>query len=263
MSDPDALAPLVGLWGLDPAHSDSAEGQSAKRAVYTILAGSQGLSIHARWTDPDDQTHQVAFLAIPDGRRHPLPGGDGWMESALDGGELIVRMGGDDGEHYRLRHSRDGERLVVREESLGEHGWESSRTAYRPTAAKQVLLYRRDLKMRKGKIAAQCAHASMAVFFRRNHGDPGELRIPLDGPMAVWSAGRFAKIVLSVEDEPALLRAHAEAVRTGLPAALITDSGKTEFGGVPTRTAVALGPAATDEIDRISGPDGLVATRLA
>ena len=81
--------------------------------------------------------------------------------------------------------------------------------------------------------------------------------------MAVWSKGRFAKVVLSVDSEEELVRAYDLAMERGIPAALITDSGKTEFGGVPTRTTVALGPAAVMEIDEISGPSGLVPTKLA
>jgi hypothetical protein len=75
---------------------------------------------------------------------------------------------------------------------------------------KQVIVYRRDLKMRKGKIAAQVAHASMKVFFDRQItgldstirerilGDPHSfLVIPLDDPMDAWVKGLFTKIVLT------------------------------------------------------------------
>lgn len=134
---------------------------------------------------------------------------------------------------------------------------------WRPSSTKQVLCYRRDLSMRKGKIAAQCAHGSMAVFFRRDTAREGELVIPLDGPMEHWSRRGFAKIVLSVETEEDLLLVHRSAQEAGLPTALITDAGRTEFKGVPTRTVVAVGPAALGEIDRITGREGLVACKLA
>ena len=65
-------------------------------------------------------------------------------------------------------------------------------------------------------------------------------------------------------DENATRAAIKEAARErGLPTSLITDAGRTEFGGVPTRTAVAVGPAVVGEIDAITGPEGLVATKLA
>lgn len=141
---------------------------------------------------------------------------------------------------------------------------------------KQVILYRRDLKMRKGKIAAQCAHASLAVFLQRQieparvvvHVDGARVDdetwvVPLDPAMATWVRSRFTKVVLSVEDEAALLAAHQLAEAAGLPCALVRDAGRTEFHGVPTYTTCAIGPAAVEAIDRISGPGGEVATKLA
>ena len=129
---------------------------------------------------------------------------------------------------------------------------------------KQVLVYRRDLAMRKGKIAAQCAHAALAVFTRRrvDVGD-GHLHVPLDDAMRTWLARGGAKIVLSVETEQDLLEIHRLAEAAGLPTVVITDAGKTEFGGVPTRTVVAVGPAEADAIDAITGPGGAVTTKLA
>jgi len=133
---------------------------------------------------------------------------------------------------------------------------------------KQVILYRRDLKMRKGKIAAQVAHASMKVLLNRAAprspgDDPLSITLTMTPDMASWVRGRFAKVVLSVEDEDALLAAYSEAQQRGLPCAIITDSGKTEFHGVPTRTTVAIGPASAELIDPITGRDGLIQTKLA
>lgn len=145
---------------------------------------------------------------------------------------------------------------------------------------KQVLLYRRDLNMRKGKIAAQCAHASLSVFLHReidalatptaSGGAPPQpldptrtMVLDLDPIMLAWARHGQAKIVLSVDDEAALVRAHTLAREAGLPTALIRDAGHTEFGGVPTLTACAIGPARVEDIDRITGPEGAVATKLA
>ena len=55
----------------------------------------------------------------------------------------------------------------------------------------------------------------------------------------------------------------AVAQAAGLPCALIRDLGATEFHGVPTHTAIAIGPAEAAEIDRITGPDGVIRTSLA
>jgi len=133
---------------------------------------------------------------------------------------------------------------------------------------KQVLLVRTDLNMRKGKIAAQCAHGAMKVFLDqktlafRPPGEPTLLVVPLTPAMEAWVTGSFTKIVLGVETETELLRAHEEAVARGIPTALVTDMGATEFHGVPTNTVVALGPDEADKIDLVTGPGGLVKTKL-
>lgn len=130
------------------------------------------------------------------------------------------------------------------------------------TATKQIIVVRTDLNMRKGKIAAQAAHASMKVLLDRATVRDGVLSMPLSGPMADWVAGRFTKIVLGVASEADLVRAYEEALSRGIPAALVTDAGATEFHGVPTRTAAAIGPDEADWIDAITGPAGIVPTKL-
>ena len=245
------LENFLGLWG-------------RPSAIYTLVGDAGVLDVHARWTDTEDVTRQVAYQGVLDGDWHALGEHDLELYAAIEGDALVTRVRGLDGEVRRAFRtlSPDGS-LHIRQEFLADGAWTTVTHIYKRTQAKQVLVYRRDLKMRKGKIAAQCAHASMAVFFRNNRGPASELRVPLDGPMAIWTAGRFAKVVLSVESEDDLLEIHRQATARLIPTALITDAGKTEFKGVPTRTAVAIGPAALQEIDPITGPDGLVATKLA
>lgn len=129
---------------------------------------------------------------------------------------------------------------------------------------KQVILVRTDLNMRKGKIAAQVAHGSMQVFTQRADMDTGltRLSVALTPEMQEWLWGTHTKIVLGVESEAALLSAFALASHTGLPCALVTDLGLTEFGGVPTHTVVAIGPADADAIDLLTGPNGKIRTKL-
>lgn len=127
------------------------------------------------------------------------------------------------------------------------------------TDYKQVIVLRKDLQMRKGKMVAQGAHASMAVFTR----GPGtrfvagpqglEMRVLLDDSAAAWLTGRFRKICVSADSEAELLSLHQRALDAGLPCALIQDSGITEFGGVPTYTALAIGPGPNERIDPLTG----------
>lgn len=127
---------------------------------------------------------------------------------------------------------------------------------------KQVIVIRKDLNMRKGKMVAQGAHASMAVLLNAGkmhtaHGGSFELDEEDFGKFGQavfdWLCGAFTKICVSVDSEERLIEIYNNAKAAGLPCSLITDSGKTEFGGVPTNTAVAVGPAESDQVDAITG----------
>ncbi len=258
-----SLAPFAGCWHLDLSASDYAGLPAPEAATYAVLATGDRVRFHARWHDTTG-THQMAFEGTADGSHQPIADTDLALSCRVDDGALITEVFTGDTILQTATRRVDGDALTVTQELPGPGGTSVTVTStYRRTGVKQVICYRRDLKMRKGKIAAQCAHASMAVFFRHDTGDHSELRVALDGPMAVWSKGSFAKVVLSVETEEDLLKIHQEAQRRGLPTALITDAGRTEFHGVPTKTAVAVGPATLPEIDAITGPSGLVATKLA
>jgi len=126
---------------------------------------------------------------------------------------------------------------------------------------KQVIVVRKDLNMRKGKLAAQVAHASMAVILnmmskkRMLHGkmERWSLLMSDQDDIFKWLNESFKKIVVSVDSEAELMDLYVETQIAGLPCALIQDSGLTEFHGNPTYTAVAIGPATSEEIDRITG----------
>jgi PTH2 family peptidyl-tRNA hydrolase len=113
---------------------------------------------------------------------------------------------------------------------------------------KQVIVVRKDLNMRKGKMIAQGAHASLtAAFSAMNDAHKAET------DFREWFHGDQRKIAVGAPDEDTLHQVYAQAQAAGLPCALIQDHGLTEFGGVPTYTAVAIGPAEDADIDRITG----------
>jgi len=119
---------------------------------------------------------------------------------------------------------------------------------------KQVIVVRKDLNMRKGKIAAQASHASLKVFFDRMKSFFFKIYwIRMTKEMKKWKSGAFTKICVSVDSEEALYDIKAKAIQAKIPCALIVDSGKTEFNGVPTATCIALGPDESEKIDRITG----------
>lgn len=127
---------------------------------------------------------------------------------------------------------------------------------------KQVLVVRKDLNMRKGKIAAQCAHASLKVFldaaseissYGLSHCLRYNLTVPLWPEAVEWLEGAFTKICVSVDSEEELHTLHRTCNLRGIPNAIIRDSGDTEFHGVPTYTVLAIGPYKSEEIDKLTG----------
>jgi PTH2 family peptidyl-tRNA hydrolase len=116
---------------------------------------------------------------------------------------------------------------------------------------KQIIIVRKDLNMRKGKMIAQGAHASMGAILGLCERDGDKLVLNMDDRTLPWLTGRFKKICVYVNSEQELLDLYSAAKEAGLIASLIQDSGLTEFGGVKTYTAVAVGPDREDKIDLI------------
>jgi PTH2 family peptidyl-tRNA hydrolase len=125
-----------------------------------------------------------------------------------------------------------------------------------PDEVKQVIVVRRDLKMRRGKEVAQGSHASGAWLMEavaRSIGADGHAEVELDPVARVWVTGSWRKVTLQVRSEEELVELHEAATALGLRSHLVRDSGRTEFGGVPTLTALAIGPDLADEIDQVTG----------
>lgn len=118
---------------------------------------------------------------------------------------------------------------------------------------KQVIILRKDLNMRKGKMVAQGAHASMAAILEMGIKINDRFNIdPMPQATKEWLNGQFTKICVSVNSEQELLDLYNKAKNMGIPCSLIQDAGHTEFNGVPTYTAVAIGPDYSDIIDTIT-----------
>lgn len=133
---------------------------------------------------------------------------------------------------------------------------------FRTDSVKQVIVMRKDLGMRKGKMIAQGAHASLGVvlkhlltfilckIFKKKYSNT---------PYGIWINGQFTKIVLGVNSEKDLMNIHHQVIykdkveERHIPYALIKDAGKTEFHGNSTYTCIAIGPWWSKEIDEITG----------
>lgn len=118
---------------------------------------------------------------------------------------------------------------------------------------KQVIVIRKDLNMRKGKMISQGCHASMAAVTKYMETDwLGPWQMFPTPAMKEWFNNSFTKICVYVKSEKELKAIYEQAVEKELPCSLIKDNGKTEFKE-PTYTAVAVGPAEVEEIDEITG----------
>lgn len=106
---------------------------------------------------------------------------------------------------------------------------------------KQVILARADLKMSKGKLAAQASHASVEAALRSHKDD-----------LSVWRKLGMKKVVLKVKNLEELLDYKRKAEDAGLIAALITDAGHTELAP-GTVTCLAIGPAKEEKVDAVTG----------
>ena len=114
---------------------------------------------------------------------------------------------------------------------------------------KQVIIVRKDLNMRKGKMVAQGCHASLTAYLQTTtiaHGLRTNF-VAID-----WAKGDQKKICVGVDSEQELHDLYMLAVKAGLPASLILDKGLTEFKQ-PTYTAVGIGPALAEHVDKITG----------
>lgn len=115
---------------------------------------------------------------------------------------------------------------------------------------KQIILMRKDLKMRRGKEIAQGSHASMAFLIEN---DPsGNMPTQMLINYHEWLRTGQTKVCLQIHSEKELIELIEMASAKGLLANIITDAGRTEFGGVSTKTCGAIGPNKSEDIDKIT-----------
>jgi len=104
---------------------------------------------------------------------------------------------------------------------------------------KQTIIVRADLKLPKGKMAAQASHAAVEATLRSDRDAVKE-----------WRSHGMAKIVLKAVDEKEMLKYNQMAKDAGLITAVITDAGRTVIAP-GTKTCMAVGPAEEDELDAL------------
>ena len=108
---------------------------------------------------------------------------------------------------------------------------------------KQVIIVRTDLKMGKGKIAAQVAHAAVSASNAARWLKPEWFKKWIELGQKKIIVRTDSLEILSMKEE------HARVLR--IPFALIRDRGLTQL--LPgTVTALGLGPAPESELDKIT-----------
>lgn len=115
---------------------------------------------------------------------------------------------------------------------------------------KMVIVIRKDLQMRKGKMIAQAAHAAQEAILDRSVSPPCLKNDPL---IAQWLASDYRKIALQIDSEDELMQLFDQAKDLNINTHLVEDLGHTEFAGVKTRTAIALGPCPAEQVDQLTG----------
>ena len=109
---------------------------------------------------------------------------------------------------------------------------------------KMVIVVRQDLKMGKGKIAAQCSHAAVGAYkqlYRKN-----------EQLLRFWEYNGQPKVVVKCHDEMELLALQQQAKSLGVTATIIQDAGRTQVAS-GSKTVLGVGPAAETLVDRITG----------
>ncbi|XP_047330918.1 peptidyl-tRNA hydrolase 2, mitochondrial [Impatiens glandulifera] len=108
---------------------------------------------------------------------------------------------------------------------------------------KMVLVVRNDLKMGKGKIAAQCSHATLGLYKKLMNRAPKSLKR--------WEMCGQVKVVVKVESQDDMLNFQERAKSVNLPTHITIDAGRTQIAPNSRTVMAILGPA--DMVDDVTG----------
>lgn len=111
---------------------------------------------------------------------------------------------------------------------------------------KQSIIVRSDLRMSRGKLAVQVAHASVDAVLRALERDEWRRWVNK------WVSQGMKKVVVKVSNLEKLLELYEKCKKLDIPCSLIIDAGRTELEP-GTATSVGVGPAPSRLIDRVTG----------
>lgn len=123
------------------------------------------------------------------------------------------------------------------------HKFISTSLAAKPT--KLALIVRGDLKMSKGKTAAQCAHAAVMCYQSAAQGSKVQHAV-----LQNWCHMGQPKIVLRVDSYEQLSGLQLQAEQAKVVASMVRDAGRTQLEA-GTATVLGLGPAPAADLDKL------------
>jgi len=109
---------------------------------------------------------------------------------------------------------------------------------------KMVLVVRNDLKMGKGKAAAQCCHATLSAYKQARRKCPEVLR--------AWECNGQPKVTVKCDSEDDLMLLLTQSRSLGLVSAVIADAGRTQIAP-GSKTVLAVGPGPGELVDQVTG----------
>ncbi|KAG8892707.1 hypothetical protein FRB99_002491 [Tulasnella sp. 403] len=109
---------------------------------------------------------------------------------------------------------------------------------------KLILIVRTDLGMTKGKIAAQCGHATLACYKALLKFNPALLRH--------WELRGQAKVALRCDSEEEMDLLEAAASSLNICARSIRDAGRTQIPS-GSKTVLGIGPAPVKLVNQVTG----------
>ena len=119
---------------------------------------------------------------------------------------------------------------------------------------KQVILLRRDMKLRRAEAAALASKASMTFIIEGDESDRGgSVKVDLSGIEAEWMLGSATRIVLGVASEESMRKLLLKAEIQGVSTYEITGVSDDKVDDGIQLIAAALGPDDGDKLDLITG----------
>jgi len=119
---------------------------------------------------------------------------------------------------------------------------------------KQIILLRRDMRLRRAESAALASKASMAFVLEGDESDQsGSVKVILTGIEAEWFLGCSTRIILGVSSEEAMRKILLKAELQGVSTYEITGSSSGKVDEGIQLIAAALGPDESDKLDLITG----------